>query len=65
MATRRQAGDAWAGALAVIGAGSVITKDVEPLTKVAGVPARVIGVRDKGFRLGQEIDSVTSNPRTG
>ncbi|MAZ86323.1 MAG: acyltransferase [Cellvibrionaceae bacterium] len=31
---------------AVIGMGSVVTKDVEAYTKVAGSPARVIGVRE-------------------
>ncbi len=31
---------------AVIAAGSVVTKDVEPLTIVAGVPAKQIGLRD-------------------
>jgi acetyltransferase-like isoleucine patch superfamily enzyme len=30
---------------AVVAAGSVVTKDVEPFTIVAGTPARVIGVR--------------------
>lgn len=30
---------------AVVGAGAVVTKDVEPWTVVAGVPARVIGSR--------------------
>jgi acetyltransferase-like isoleucine patch superfamily enzyme len=31
------------GKCAIVGAGSVVTKDVEPFTIVAGVPARKIG----------------------
>jgi acetyltransferase-like isoleucine patch superfamily enzyme len=31
---------------AVVAAGSVVTKDVPPLTIVAGVPAKPIGMRD-------------------
>jgi acetyltransferase-like isoleucine patch superfamily enzyme len=31
---------------AVIAAGSIVTKDVEPLTIVAGVPAKPVGMRD-------------------
>lgn len=38
---------------AVVGAGAVVTKDVEPYAIVAGAPARVIGrrSRDIGYRL--------------
>lgn len=39
---------------AIIGAGSIITKDVETLTIVAGNPARVIGTRDKDKYLYQK-----------
>ena len=35
------------GVGAVVGAGSVVTKNVEPYTIVAGNPARVIGQRQK------------------
>lgn len=35
---------------AVVGAGSVVTKDVPPYTMVAGIPARKIGERPTGMR---------------
>jgi maltose O-acetyltransferase len=38
--------DVTLGRGAVIAAGSIVTKDVEPLTIVAGVPARPVGMRD-------------------
>jgi acetyltransferase-like isoleucine patch superfamily enzyme len=31
---------------AVVAAGAIVTRDVEPLAVVAGVPARVVGHRD-------------------
>lgn len=39
---------------AVVGAGSVVAKDVAPFTIVVGNPARVIGTRDRG--LTYELD---------
>lgn len=39
---------------AVVGAGSVVTKDVEPFTIVAGNPAKPIGQRNKDLRY--ELD---------
>jgi acetyltransferase-like isoleucine patch superfamily enzyme len=30
----------------VVAAGAIVTRDVEPLAVVAGVPARVVGHRD-------------------
>jgi acetyltransferase-like isoleucine patch superfamily enzyme len=41
---------------AVVAAGSVVTKDVPPLTIVAGVPAKPIGMRDSGATV-YELDS--------
>ena len=41
---------------AVVAAGSVVTKDVPPLTIVAGVPAKPIGMRDSGATV-YEFDS--------
>jgi acetyltransferase-like isoleucine patch superfamily enzyme len=41
---------------AVVAAGSVVTKDVPPLTIVAGVPAKPIGMRDPGATV-YELDS--------
>lgn len=44
------------GEAAMIGAGSVVTKDVEPGMVVAGNPARIVGLRDK-----QEQDTRTAS----
>ncbi|MGP0036219.1 MAG: acyltransferase [Solirubrobacteraceae bacterium] len=38
--------DVTIGRGAVVAAGSIVTKDVEPLTIVAGVPAKPVGMRD-------------------
>ena len=35
---------------AVVAAGAVVTRDVEPFTIVAGSPARKIGMRERGLR---------------
>jgi len=34
------------GEWSVVGAGAVVTKDVRPYSKVAGVPAKEIGLAD-------------------
>ena len=41
---------------AVVGAGAVVTKDVEPLAIVAGNPARKIGERNKDLRYHTKFD---------
>lgn len=42
---------------AVVAAGSVVTKDVQPYTVVGGIPAKVISVRNKklSYNLGNDI----------
>ena len=40
---------------AVIAAGAVVTKNVPPLTIVAGVPAKPVGMRDPGATV-YELD---------
>lgn len=43
---------------AVVAAGSVVTKDVEPFTIVAGIPARKIGTRSRNLRYTLPPDPV-------
>jgi acetyltransferase-like isoleucine patch superfamily enzyme len=40
---------------AIVGAGAVVTKDVPPMSKAAGVPAQVIGHRDGAAALKEEF----------
>ena len=42
---------------AVVAAGAVVTKDVPPYTIVAGIPARVIGARNRDLRYNLMDDS--------
>lgn len=46
------------GEAAVVGAGSVVTKDVEPFAIVAGNPARKIGERSKVLRYHLNYDPI-------
>lgn len=41
---------------AVVAAGSIVTKDVEPFAIVAGIPARTIGVRTRDLRYDLAAD---------
>ncbi len=45
------------GVGAVVGAGSIVTKDVEPYSIIAGNPAKTIGYRFDGDRAGKLLDS--------
>lgn len=40
------------GEWSVVGAGAAVTRDVEPNTVVAGVPARIISRREPGWQVG-------------
>ena len=54
------------GAYALIGAGSVVTRDVRPFALMAGCPARRVGwVSRAGHRLAFDSDGVARCPETG
>lgn len=54
------------GEYALIGAGTVVTKDVKPFALVVGNPARQIGwVSEYGHKLAFDADGIATCPETG
>jgi acetyltransferase-like isoleucine patch superfamily enzyme len=48
-------GNVTVGENAIVGAGSVVTRDVPPNSIVAGNPARIVRIQDSGIRIQERI----------
>ncbi len=55
-------GNVVVGECARVAAGSVVLKDVDPHTTVAGIPAKVVGVRHAGSEPALEMDQTFDDP---